>query len=129
MTRYQTITRALFDPERLPAIGEAVAGELAKLDLTIVKERVAMPYSGEGAGDVDGTEAVGDVETESLMDRWLAMNAQPPTIEKLHALLIVTEGPDGLGEDVTEAIGRALGESTPWTGETTIIADVSGPDA
>ncbi|MFD5867234.1 hypothetical protein ACFWGD_01280 [Corynebacterium sp. NPDC060344] len=114
MTQYQTITRALFDPEDLPAIGDRILAELGALNLTIVHERVAMPLAGE--------DAVVDTQAESLMDRWLSMNAQPPTIEKLHALLIVTEGPAALEDEVTEAIGRAVGESTPWAGETTVIA-------
>lgn len=115
MTRYQTITRALFDPEELPAIGQRILAELTALHLTIVEERVAMPYAGE--------DALVDAQAESLMDRWLSMNRQPPTIEKLHALRIVTEGPAALEDEVTEAVGRGLGDSTPWAGETTVIGD------
>ncbi|MFC3851006.1 hypothetical protein ACFORJ_12645 [Corynebacterium hansenii] len=115
MTRYRTITRALFDPEDLPSIGERIVAELAALNLTIVKNRVAMPLAGE--------DAAVDAQAESLMDRWLSMNSQPPTIEKLHALLFVTEGPAGLGDEITAAIGRGLGDSTPWTGETIVLGD------
>ena len=49
------------------------------------------------------------------------MRAQPPTVEKLHALHIVADGPAALESEVTEAVGRGLGESTPWVGETTVI--------
>lgn len=113
MTRYQTITRALFDPEDLPAIGERILAEFASLNLTVVKNRVVMPLAGE-----DGAV---DAQAESLMDRWLSMRAQPPTVEKLHALHIVADGPAALESEVTEAVGRGLGESTPWVGETTVI--------
>ena len=118
MTRYQTITRALFDSEDLPAIGERILAELASLNLTVVKNRVAMPLVGE--------DAAVDAQAESLMDRWLSMNSQPPTVEKLHALLIVTDGLAALEDEVTEAIGRGLGESTPWAGETTCIDTIDG---
>ena len=114
MTRYQTITRALFDPEELPAIGQRILAELTALHLTIVEERVAMPYAGE--------DALVDAQAESLMDRWLSMNRQPPTIEKLHALRIVTEGPAALEDEVRGHRPRP-GDSTPWAGETTVIGD------
>ena len=55
------------------------------------------------------------------MDRWLSMNSQPPTVEVLHAIAVTTRGPEGLEDEVTEAVGSSFGESTPWAGETTVV--------
>ena len=35
----------------------------------------------------------------------------------------LAEGPAGLGDEITAAIGRGLGDSTPWTGETIVLGD------
>jgi len=115
MTEYQTIVRALFDPDAMPAFGARLTAALDGLGLEPVKFRAAVPLS---AGE---TEPVEDAAAESLMDRWLSMNSQPPTVEVLHAIAVTTRGPEGLEDEVTEAVGSSFGESTPWAGETTVV--------
>ena len=115
MTEYQTIVRALLDPGAMPAFGARLTAALAGLGLELVKFRAAVPLSG---GE---TEPVEDAAAESLMDRWLSMNSQPPTGEVLHAIAVTTRGPEGLEDEVTEAVGSSFGESTPWAGETTVV--------
>ena len=115
MTEYQTIVRALLDPGAMPACGARLTAALAGLGLELVKFRAAVPLSG---GE---TEPVEDAAAESLMDRWLSMNSQPPTVEVLHAIAVTTRGPEGLEDEVTEAVGSSFGESTPWAGETTVV--------
>ncbi|QGS35340.1 hypothetical protein FOB82_10755 [Corynebacterium xerosis] len=115
MTEYQTIVRALFDPDAMPAFGARLTAALDGLGLELVKFRAAVPLSG---GE---TEPVEDAAAESLMDRWLSMNSQPPTVEVLHAIAVTTRGPEGLEDEVTEAVGSSFGESTPWAGETTVV--------
>lgn len=115
MTEYQTIVRALLDPGAMPAFGDRLTAALAGLGLELVKFRAAVPLSG---GE---TEPVEDAAAESLMDRWLSMNSQPPTVEVLHAIAVTTRGPEGLEDEVTEAVGSSFGESTPWAGETTVV--------
>lgn len=115
MTEYQTIVRALFDPDAMPAFGTRLTAALDGLGLELVKFRAAVPLSG---GE---TEPVEDTAAESLMDRWLSMNSQPPTVEVLHAIAVTTRGPEGLEDEVTEAVGSSFGESTPWAGETTVV--------
>lgn len=114
MTDYRTDVRALFDPDALPAIGARLSAALDHLGLELVKFRAAVPLSG-------GRDSAEDPATESLMDSWLAMNSQPPTVEVLHAVSVTTRGAAGLQDAVTEAVGAALGESTPWVGDTTVI--------
>ena len=114
MTEYQTIVRALLDPGAMPAFGARLTAALDGLGLELVKFRAAVPLSGE-------TEPVEDAAAESLMDRWLSMNSQPPTVEVLHAIAVTTRGPEGLEDEVTEAVGSSFGESTPWAGETTVV--------
>ena len=115
MTEYQTIVRALLDPGAMPAFGARLTAALAGLGLELVKFRAAVPLSG---GE---TEPVEDAAAESLMDRWLSMNSQPPTVEVLHAIAVTTRGPEGLEDEVTVAVGSSFGESTPWAGETTVV--------
>ncbi len=115
MTEYQTIVRALLDPGAMPAFGARLTAALDGLGLELVKFRAAVPLSG---GE---TEPVEDAAAESLMDRWLSMNSQPPTVEVLHAIAVTTRGPEGLEDEVTEAVGSSFGESTPWAGETTVV--------
>ena len=115
MTEYQTIVRALLDPGAMPAFGARLTAALDGLGLELVKFRAAVPLSG---GE---TEPVVDAAAESLMDRWLSMNSQPPTVEVLHAIAVTTRGPEGLEDEVTEAVGSSFGESTPWAGETTVV--------
>ena len=115
MTEYQTIVRALLGPGAMPAFGARLTAALAGLGLELVKFRAAVPLSG---GE---TEPVEDAAAESLMDRWLSMNSQPPTVEVLHAIAVTTRGPEGLEDEVTEAVGSSFGESTPWAGETTVV--------
>ena len=115
MTEYQTIVRALLDPGAMPAFGARLTAARAGLGLELVKFRAAVPLSG---GE---TEPVEDAAAESLMDRWLSMNSQPPTVEVLHAIAVTTRGPEGLEDEVTEAVGSSFGESTPWAGETTVV--------
>ncbi|WP_162986116.1 hypothetical protein [Corynebacterium xerosis] len=115
MTEYQTIVRALLDPGAMPAFGARLTAALAGLGLELVKFRAVVPLSG---GE---TEPVEDAAAESLMDRWLSMNSQPPTVEVLHAIAVTTRGPAGLEDEVTEAVGSSFGESTPWAGETTVV--------
>ena len=115
MTEYQTIVRALLDPGAMPAFGARLTAALDGLGLELVKFRAAVPLSG---GE---TEPVEDTAAESLMDRWLSMNSQPPTVEVLHAIAVTTRGPEGLEDEVTEAVGSSFGESTPWAGETTVV--------
>ena len=115
MTEYQTIVRALLDPGAMPAFGARLTAALDGLGLELVKFRAAVPLSG---GE---TEPVVDAAAEALMDRWLSMNSQPPTVEVLHAIAVTTRGPEGLEDEVTEAVGSSFGESTPWAGETTVV--------
>lgn len=115
MTEYQTIVRALLGPGAMPAFGARLTAALDGLGLELVKFRAAVPLSG---GE---TEPVEDAAAESLMDRWLSMNSQPPTVEVLHAIAVTTRGPEGLEDEVTEAVGSSFGESTPWAGETTVV--------
>ena len=115
MTEYQTIVRALLGPGAMPAFGARLTAALAGLGMELVKFRAAVPLSG---GE---TEPVEDAAAESLMDRWLSMNSQPPTVEVLHAIAVTTRGPEGLEDEVTEAVGSSFGESTPWAGETTVV--------
>lgn len=119
MTEYQTIVRALLDPGAMPAFGARLTAALDGLGLELVKFRAAVPLSGGEAGGK--TEPVEDAAAESLMDRWLSMNSQPPTVEVLHAIAVTTRGPAGLEDEVTEAVGSSFGESTPWAGETTVV--------
>lgn len=115
MTEYQTIVRTLLDPGAMRAFGARLTAALDGLGLELVKFRAAVPLSG------GKTEPVEDAAAESLMDRWLSMNSQPPTVEVLHAIAVTTRGPEGLGDEVTEAVGSSFGESTPWAGETTVV--------
>ena len=67
------------------------------------------------------------METEKAMQSGTAApeetrsRPQPPTVEVLHAIAVTTRGPEGLEDEVTEAVGSSFGESTPWAGETTVV--------
>lgn len=113
MTDYKTSVRTLIVADELPARAERILAELGGLGLEVIGWRAAMKYGGCEPEDM-------------LTDQYLAAHSHPPVAESLHALDIVTRGPDAPDDvadaQVTAAVARGLGDA-PWMGTTVRVAD------